>query len=143
MKKQTKAYIEGLLEDYPRYSVYKAQREFELRHPYQETDENVGGGKAQFKKNDAVDRMLITIDEDRRLNSLWREHFAIQVCYEEAPHDVQTIVNELFFSDPRMRKYRNIRDLSENNVISCSSATGYRLFNDFLKDVAVELGLHI
>ncbi|CCI81605.1 phage transcriptional regulator, RinA family [Lactobacillus hominis] len=143
MKKQTKAYIEALLEDYPHYSMYKAQREFELRHPYQERDENVGGGKAQFKKNDAVDRMLITIDEDKRLNSLWREHFAIQVCFEEATEDVQKIVKYLFFTDAKVRKYYSIRELAEDNKLSCSSATAYREFNQFLEEVAIELGLHV
>lgn len=142
MKKQTKAYIESLLEDYPHYSVYKAQREFELRHPYQEPDENVGGGKAQFKKNDSVDRMLITIEQDRRLNSLWREHMAIQICFEEAPDIVQTIVKELYFKDPHLRKYMTIGDLVIAKQIPCSRATGYQLFNKFLQEVAVELGLH-
>lgn len=142
MRRQTRAYIESLLEDYMKYNKYKAQREFELRHPFIPVDENVGGGKAQYKPNDSVDRMLITLDEDIRLNNLRREHFTIKACYEEAPEYVQQIVNELYFKAPRNRKYLNIADLVIAHVIPVSKTKAYDDFNDFLEDIAKELKLH-
>lgn len=142
MRRQTRAYIESLLEDYMNYYKHKAQREFELRHPFIPVDENVGGGKAQFKPNDSVDRMLITLDEDVRLNNLRREHFAIKVCYEEAPEYVQQIVNELYFKPPRNRKYLTIADLVVANVIPVSKTKAYDAFNDFLENIAKDLKLH-
>lgn len=142
MRRQTRAYIESLLEDYMNYHKYKAQREFELRHPFIPVDENVGGGKAQYKPNDSVDRMLITLDEDIRLNNLRREHFTIKACYEEAPEYVQQIVNELYFKAPRNRKYLNIADLVIAHVIPVSKTKAYDAFNDFLEDIAKELKLH-
>ena len=60
--KKEKAYIASLLEDYPNYQEYVNKRIFELTHPVQEVDENVGGGKAQFKRNNVVDNMLITVE---------------------------------------------------------------------------------
>ncbi|MCZ3947183.1 transcriptional regulator [Lactobacillus gasseri] len=142
MRRQTRAYIESLLEDYMNYYKHKAQREFELRHPFIPVDENVGGGKAQFKPNDSVDRMLITLDEDVRLNNLRREHFAIKVCYEEAPEYVQKIVNELYFKPPRNRKYLTIADLVVAHVIPVSKTKAYDAFNDFLENIAKDLKLH-
>lgn len=142
MRRQTRAYIELLLEDYMNYYKHKAQREFELRHPFIPVDENVGGGKAQFKPNDSVDRMLITLDEDVRLNNLRREHFAIKVCYEEAPEYVQQIVNELYFKPPRNRKYLTIADLVVAHVIPVSKTKAYDAFNDFLENIAKDLKLH-
>lgn len=142
MRRQTRAYIESLLEDYMNYYKHKAQREFELRHPFIPVDENVGGGKAQFKPNDSVDRMLITLDEDVRLNNLRREHFAIKVCYEEAPVYVQKIVNELYFKPPRNRKYLTIADLVVAHVIPVSKTKAYDAFNDFLENIAKDLKLH-
>lgn len=142
MRRKTRAYIESLLEDYMNYYKHKAQREFELRHPFIPVDENVGGGKAQFKPNDSVDRMLITLDEDVRLNNLRREHFAIKVCYEEAPEYVQQIVNELYFKPPRNRKYLTIADLVVAHVIPVSKTKAYDAFNDFLENIAKDLKLH-
>lgn len=142
MRRQTRAYIESLLEDYMNYYKHKAQREFELRHPFIPVDENVDGGKAQFKPNDSVDRMLITLDEDVRLNNLRREHFAIKVCYEEAPEYVQQIVNELYFKPPRNRKYLTIADLVVAHVIPVSKTKAYDAFNDFLENIAKDLKLH-
>lgn len=142
MRRQTRAYIESLLEDYMNYYKHKAQREFELRHPFIPVDENVGGGKAQYKPNDSVDRMLITLDEDVRLNNLRREHFAIKVCYEEAPEYVQKIVNELYFKSPRNRKYLTIADLVVAHVIPVSKTKAYDAFNDFLENIAKDLKLH-
>lgn len=142
MRRQTRAYIESLLEDYPNYYKHKEQREFELRHPFIPADENVGGGKAQFKPNDSIDRMLITIDEDVRLNNLKREHFAIKVCYEETPEYVQRIVNELYFKPPRNRKYLTIADLVVAHVIPISKTKAYDDFNDFLESIAKDLKLH-
>lgn len=102
----------------------------------------MGGGKAQYKPNDSVDRMLITLDEDIRLNNLRREHFTIKACYEEAPEYVQQIVNELYFKAPRNRKYLTIADLVIAHVIPVSKTKAYDAFNDFLEDIAKELKLH-
>lgn len=141
LKKQTKGYIESLLEDYPNYDKYVMQREFELRHPYIEKDENVGGGKAQNKRNERIEMMLITIDEDKRLNNLRREHFAIKTCVDDANDIVQIIVKELYFKSPRMRTHHSILDLVNAQLIHISKSRAYILFDDFLEECAQELGL--
>ena len=138
MKKQIKAYLELLLRDYPHLEEYKNEREFELRHPVPPIDENVGGGKAKFKKDDKVERMLITIEEDRRLNILQREHDIIKKCYSEADPIVQTIIREIYFKDTD----KTIQILVDSNKIGCSRATAYMMYNSFLKNLAGHLWLH-
>lgn len=139
--KKEKAYIASLLEDYPNYEEYVNKRIFELTHPVQEVDENVGGGKAQFKRNNVVDNMLITVEEDHRLNALRTEHYAIRTCYDEAPEEIQTICYELYFKKYKNRQYHTILDLCKAGKIPLSQTTAYLKFDEFLRQVAEQLGL--
>ncbi|WP_428958050.1 hypothetical protein [Levilactobacillus brevis] len=52
------------------------EREQELRYPVTPVDENVGGGRAQNGFNDSTDRLIITLDEDKRLNALKKERLS-------------------------------------------------------------------
>ena len=141
--KKEKEYIIALLEDYPNYQTYCEQRKYELQHPATEPDDNVGGGKAQFKQENRVDHMLILTDEDKRLNELRRIHYAFRVCLDEAPEDVHIICEELYFKKQRDRKYHSITDLCNAQVIFTSKTAAYDEFNIFLKSCAEELGLPI
>lgn len=130
-----------MLVDYPNYEEHVEHRRFELCHPVGEIDDNVGGGKAQFKQNDVVDRMLIRIDEDEYLNALRREHFAIRVCFEDADEDVQKICKELYFKKQRNRTYHTIADMCNGGVLHISQTVAYDKFDDFMHDLAQQLGL--
>lgn len=136
-----KKLIITLLENYPKYEGYMEMRKYELEHPVSAIDDNVGGGKAQFKQDDSVDRMIITTDEDYRLNALMRVHSAIRVCLDDAPEDVQIICQELYFKKYRNRTYHTIPDLCNSGRILTSKSAAYDEFNDFLKDCADSLGL--
>lgn len=139
-ERNAKRYIESLLEDYPHYDEYVAQRRFELQHPYVEPDDNVGGGKSS-SSTPYQERWIITLDEDKRLNALRQEHSAIRTCFEEAPDDVQTICKELYFKPSHLRSASTIADLATQKKILVSRAEGYRLWNNFIFDVANELHL--
>lgn len=137
--RKEKAYIASLLEDYPNYPTYIEGRKFRLAHPISEIDENVGGGKAQFKPYNAVDNMLIRIDDDRYLTSLGDVHNQIRVCYDDADEDVQTICYELYFKKYENRKYHTISDLCNSGKIPLSKSAAYDKFDDFLYQVAQQL----
>lgn len=139
-ERAAKRYIESLLEDYPNYDEYVEQRRFELCHPYIEPDDNVGGGKPS-SSTPYQERWIITLDEDKRLNTLRQEHTAIRTCYEEAPEEVQVICKELYFKPSRLRSASTISDLVDQKKIRVSRADGYRKWNDFISDVAKELHL--
>ena len=130
-----------MLVDYPNYEEHVERRNWELRHPVGEIDENVGGGKAQFKQNDVGDRMLIRIDEDDYLNALRREHYAIRVCYEDSDFDVQKICQELYFKKMRYRKYHTIADMCNGGALHISQTVAYDKFDDFMHELAQQLGM--
>lgn len=52
-------------------------REQELRHPQQELDENVGGGRARNKRSYSVESMMMKIESDETLNKLKEQRRAI------------------------------------------------------------------
>lgn len=141
MEKETKRYIKSLLYDYGRYDDYVARRRWELQHPLQPVDENVGGGRAKNKVTNPILTMLITIDEDERLNNLSIQHETIRECYNEANSTVKTICNELYFKKKILRKYMSIEALSKARKINTSSSNAYRMFDEFLKKIASKLHL--
>lgn len=139
--KKEKAYIISLLVDYPHYEEHVERRKWELEHPVGQIDENVGGGKAQYKQDDRVVRMLIGIDEDTYLAALRREHFAIREAYEFADLDVQKICQEIYFKDTRYRKYSTIADMCNGGALHISQTVAYDKFDDFMHDLAQQLGM--
>lgn len=139
--RKEKAYIASLLEDYPNYQAYVDSRIYELEHPVGEIDENIGGGKAQFKEHNVVDNMLITIEEDHRLNELRREHYAIRACYDEADEDIQKICYELYFKKYNTRKYHTISDMCNGGALLLSQSAAYDKFDDFMHQLAMQLNL--
>lgn len=143
MRRQTKIYIESLLDDYPNYYEHRDKRRFELTHPVAQIDENVGGGRAQNKVANPILSMIITVDEDDRLNNLRKEHDTIRVCYEEANNIVKKICDELYFKKPALRKYHSIHDMCIDKQLNIAQAQAYRMFNDFCEQIAKELGLHL
>ena len=85
--------------------------------------------------------MLITIEEDHRLNELRREHYAIRVCYGEADEDVQKICYELYFKKYKNRKYHTISDLCKGGELLLSQSVAYDKFDDFMHQLAQQLEL--
>ncbi len=49
MRLSTIRKVEDILRDYPKIDKYIEDREQELRYPVKPADDNVGGGKAQYK----------------------------------------------------------------------------------------------
>lgn len=136
-----KALIESYLEDYPNYYDYVEQREWELANPVAQLDENVGGGKAKYNYDNPVDRLLMKIEDDKYLKSIGRIHDGIRVCYEEADPIVQTICNELYFTKPKVRKYRNINELVDSGAIHVSSSVAYSKWDGFISECMVQLDM--
>lgn len=131
--------IEEILRDYPNVDKYIEEREQELMYPMQETDENVGGGKGN-KISKPQERMVITLESDRRLNQLKKQRDAVEECYINSDEDTQHIISELYF-----RKYPRYRmeGLIENNVVHCDRSTAFRLKAMFIANVARELKLYL
>nr|WP_282803979.1 transcriptional regulator [Secundilactobacillus kimchicus] len=138
MKRSTIRKVEDILRDYPKLDKYIEQREAELRYPTSQPDDNVGGGKSNYRDPDTLTRTLITIDEDKRLNSLKHQRDVIDNLLDESGPDTLTIIRELYFKKyPRF----TLRGLVEQHLVNVSRSTAYELRNRFISDCAKELGL--
>lgn len=139
--RKEKELISALLEEYPNYEKYMEERMFELENPVGERDDNVGGGKAQNRYRNPVDHLLITMDEDHRLNELHRIHYALKGCIEETNDDCRLICKELYFKEPKLRVYGTIADLCHAGKLYMSKTKAYDEWDEFLHECARALDL--
>ena len=142
MRRTLKNYILDLLSDYNNIPKYIKEREDEIRHPIIERDDNVGGGRAQNKPGNPTEQLVITLTDDLRLKKLEKEYQVITDCYNKADPDTQTIVRELCFKDRHHRVY-TMEGLFLQHKINVGPSKGYKLRNEFIKDVAKGFGFDI
>ena len=137
MKKSTFNCVKDVLKDYSNIPSYIKQREEELRFPYHTSDINAGikGTRSTHNKEDLI---LITIEQDRRLEQLRWQYKVVQKALEECGSDTRTIIEELY-----IRKYPRytMQGLADNHFILCSSRTGKTLRTDFFEEIATQLYL--
>ncbi len=130
-----KRLIEDILRDYPLVDQYIHEREQELMHPVSDSDENIGGGKSG-KISKPQEQMVITLEQDRRLNQLMKQRDAVEECFDNSNEDTKHIISELYF-----RKYPRyqMEGLIKNHIIYCNRSQAFKLRNDFIERVASEL----
>lgn len=117
--------------------MYIKKREDELINRFQEfKDENVGGGRAQNKKDDGVECMAITLAEDRRLNNLKRNEEAVRKVLESSDPVTRDIIYELYL---RENCILTLEGIAQEAHLSRSQV--HRRRDNFFKEVAKELGL--
>ena len=129
---------EFFLREYPKLDSWIRQREEELRYPLSSDDENVGGGRAQFKETDVATQVLIAIDSDPELADLKNRKQTIERCLAEADEDTKIIIEQLYFK--RYPKF-NIMGLVNNNIVNCGRDKAYKLRNKFIEYLTNELNL--
>lgn len=137
IRKHIKKAIEDILRDYNNFDKYIKEREEEIRYPILSVDENIGGGKTT-NISKPQETTVITIEQDKRLQTLIAEREAIKRCFENANHDTQIIINELYF-----KKYPNytINGLIFNKIIFCGKSKAHELKNNFIKEVGISIDL--
>jgi len=125
-----------MLRDYPHYNEYIRECEEEIRHPYVEPDENIGGGRSAGKQ-ERLTETIVRIDEDRRIRQMKRQQRAIAKCLDRSNSDiVRQMCKELYFM--------NKRRLTLDGVaykLNISRRTLIRRREDFFIDLAKELGM--
>lgn len=139
MKKSTVRKIEDILRDYPKIDRHIEKREMELRYPVKPTDENIGGGRAQNKRTEVVEHMVITIDEDEALNAFKHQRDVIDDCLDECGRDTETIITELYF---KKHPQFTLNGLVENHLVLVGRDKAYKLKFTFIEKVAKGLGLY-
>ncbi|WP_455428856.1 transcriptional regulator [Lactiplantibacillus pentosus] len=139
MKRTTIRKVEDILRDYPKIDKYIEKREQELRYPTVPRDDNVGGGKAQYKYPETTLNTIITIDDDRRINALKHQREVIDDCLDDVGHDTEVIITELYFCK---RPQYTIDGLITSHLINVSRRNAFRLKNSFIKECAKGFGLY-
>ncbi len=137
MKKGLFNFIREIVEDYPNYSRYIAQREEEILYRYNEfQDENIGGGKAENVRDESNEYVAISLAEDKNLNSLKRQQNAISEALAHCGQTTYDIVYELYLRENQqytLDGIARITHFSRRQVIN--------LRNKFFEDVASRIGL--
>ncbi|USQ69808.1 transcriptional regulator [Companilactobacillus allii] len=134
-----KRLIEDILRDYPLVDQYIKDREQELMHPVRDNDENIGGGKSG-KISKPQEQMIITLEEDRRLNQLKKQRDVVEECLDNSSDNTKNIIKELYF-----RKYPRyqMEGLIDNHIIYCNRSQAFKLRNEFIEQIAKELNIFI
>lgn len=139
MRTATFNYIKQILADYNHIDEHIKKREEELRAPFRESDVN-SGIKSNYTKNDQNDRMLITIEQDRRLAALERNKRIVTNLLAESCADTQTIIRELYM---KKRPEYTLQGLVENKKIYCSRSKAAKLRTVFFEEMAKKLDLNL
>lgn len=138
MRNETKRLIKAMLKDYPHLKKKIARRNEELMHPYVERDENVGGGRAENKERNPTMQMIITLDDDRAIHTMQREHEVITRLLDAAGDTTATIIKQCYIDAP----YHSIKQLVATGKVWCSVTKAYKLRDQFFSDVAKELNIY-
>lgn len=139
MRRSTILRVEDILRDYPQLDAYIAQRIEDLKYPAVERDENVGGGRAQNKETNPILDMLITIDEDERINALKRQKAAIADCLDKSDHMTQVIIEDYYFYNDRALSLAGVIAAKQ---LAVSDRSAYRMRDKFLFKLAHKLGMY-
>ena len=139
MKTRTKRMIEEYLREYPETNRYIKERTLQIIYPAKQLDENVGGGRAQYKYDQSVVYTAISLAEDKILNTLKHHRDVIDDCLDDAGKDTETIIKELYFK--RHPQY-SINGLVVNGLIHVSQSKAYELENSFIEEVAEGLDIY-
>lgn len=126
-----------ILEQYPMLDSKIALRKLELKYPYAESDENIGGGKSDngngIEKSEI--NQIAVIDEDEELIRLtiWKKCIerALTKCkpLDDSERDLtRELINMLYFDD----KQFTITWISNNNIIPLSTSALKWRRNKFL-----------
>jgi len=137
MKREVFNYIAMIVRDYSTSEMYIHQRERELMNKFQEfRDENVGGGRAQNRKDESTERMAITLAEDRRLNNLKKNEEAVRKALESSDQITKDIIYELYL---RENCILTLEGIAQKAHLSVAAVKKRRI--KFFEKVAEEIGL--
>lgn len=139
MRRSTFLRLEDILEDYPNLKKYIDNRIDDLKHPVYERDENVGGGRAQNKPRNPTLDMIITIEEDKRLNALERQREAIADCLDKCSKTTEKIIRGYYFGHHRNQSFEGYV-VQHFDGVAPRSASRWR--QKFMEDLANKLGMY-
>lgn len=135
MNKQLMNYLESELMAFPHIDKRIKEVEQELLNPWQEQDENIGGGRSNnnVSQTEVKATRLVT---DKRLAKLYEMKRAIQKVYDECNAVDKRLIDEYFFTKPRQLTMSGVAQ-----KVCVSRATAYRMKRYIIHRLAEELGM--
>jgi RinA family phage transcriptional activator len=135
MRKSTINYLESELIQYNSTQKRMDDLREEIQYPWQEHDENIGGGQSNTISS-TTERRATRLVTDRRLAHMERVSEAITNVYDNAQPVERDLMDLMYFDKPR--KYTVDGVIDKLNV---SRATFFRLKKRVLCNLADELGI--
>lgn len=135
MRKSTINYLESELIQYNSTQKRMNDLREEIQYPWQEHDENIGGGQSNTISS-TTERRATRLVTDRRLAHMERVSEAITNVYDNAAQVERDLMDLMYFDKPR--KYTVDGVIDRLNV---SRATFFRLKKRVLCNLADELGI--
>lgn len=135
MRKSTINYLESELIQYNSTQKRMNDLREEIQYPWQEHDENIGGGQSNTISS-TTERRATRLVTDKRLAHMERVSEAITNVYDNAAQVERDLMDLMYFDKPR--KYTVDGVIDKLNV---SRATFFRLKKRVLCNLADELGI--
>lgn len=126
--------LEELVSEYPQMGSYIKQTEEELLNPWQESDNNVGGGRSSLT-SDTTGRKALTIATDKHLRLLKERKVALDKVIRESRKETLEIIKMWYWTKPRTKTWDGVAETCHLSRRMCIT-----LRNDFIATLAVELG---
>jgi len=97
-KEYTFKELELMLSKYKDYLKELNLIELSIRHPIQEVDNNIGGGRSNVKPHDSMLRTLIKLEEHEQLNKYKVIGIAIENTFASLPEHQQEAMMEFYIN---------------------------------------------
>lgn len=133
-----------VIRKYPLMDKLIHDREMEIMYPFNpDVDENIGGGRAENKKDESQERMSLKLASDKYLNKLHRQENAVckvlhQCAVNAEPRRLDDttymIIDELYLKERRELTIEGIA-----TRVNISRASVFRRRDAFLEAVKKEL----
>lgn len=132
----TKLYIEKQLEDYPKMDEYIQNRKLELKYPSIPKDDNIDAPKGTGVSN-PIERMIVTIDSDKRLKQLENTKKAIESTLNKLDASSYSLVELKYWKKPQTLTWLGIAE-----KVGYSRRQCFNVRDSIIQSIAKELGLN-
>ncbi|WP_028124753.1 hypothetical protein [Eremococcus coleocola] len=134
MRQSAWDYCKQVLADYPYYEYYIRQIRLGIKHPYVETDENIGGGKSN-RVISQTENFVVRLSDDRRLRRIEEQKCAVEATLREFPEWIEEMIALMYF------KGGQVSMTKASDLVGKNFRTAQKSYLQFMESLADKLGL--
>lgn len=135
MRQSTYKYLESELFEYNYIDKHINKVREDVKNPYRESDENIGGGKSNTNVS-VVEQTVTRLLTDKRLMQLERMKFAIEKVYDQSTQDERKLMELYYFKKPRLLTPDGVAE-----QLCVSRRQFYNMKKSIITRLADELGI--